>query len=86
MIKLNLLFLITGLILTVLSKVLQFVYQSKIGDFVIIPAAISFVLAILFSINKFTTLLEKENGSFDAFIIAFSACLAIMMFQIGIIY
>lgn len=84
MVKLNLFFLIIGLILTVLSKVLQFVFQSKVGDFVVIPAGVSFVLALLFSINKFNVLFEKENGSYEAFIIALFACLAIVMFQLAL--
>jgi len=46
--KLNIIFLFIGLVLTVISKILQFVYKSKIGDFIVIPAAIFFVLAILF--------------------------------------
>lgn len=71
MMKLNLLFLIIGLILTILSKVLQFIFHSKMGDIIVIPAAISFVLALLFSIDPFNHLFEKENGTYEAFIIAF---------------
>jgi hypothetical protein len=59
--KLNIIFLFIGLVLTVISKILQFVYKSKIGDFIVIPAAIFFVLAILFSTNKFTDLLGQRS-------------------------
>lgn len=61
--KTNILFLLIGLALTVISKILQWVYKSKIGDIVVIPAAVFFVLAILFSINKFTDLFNRENGA-----------------------
>lgn len=70
---------------TVTSKILQLVFHSKIGDIIVIPAAISFVLAILFSISKFTDLMGKENGIHEASIIAFWACLAIVSFQIAMI-
>lgn len=63
MMKLNLLFLIIGILLTIVSKVFQFVFKSKIGDFIVIPAAIFFVLVVLFSIQKFNDLFGKENGS-----------------------
>ena len=56
----GILFLLIGLSLTILSKILQFVYKSKIGDLLVIPAAIFFVLAVLFSIRKYTNLLNKE--------------------------
>ena len=80
--KLNILFLLIGLSLTILSKVLQFVYKSKIGDLLVIPAAIFFVLAVLFSIRKYTDLLNKENGIQEVTIIATAACLAIVSFQV----
>jgi len=81
-VNLYFLFLIIALILTVLSKVFQFVFHSKIGDFIVIPAAISFVLAVLFSINKFNILFETDRH--DAIIIALWACLAIVMLQLAL--
>lgn len=83
--KFNLLFLLIGLALTIISKISQFVYKSKIGDFIVIPAAIFFVLAILFSINKFTDLLSRDNGAKEAAQIALWACLAVVSFQIMMI-
>ena len=80
--KLNILFLLIGLSFTILSKILQFVYKSKIGDLLVIPAAIFFVLAVLFSIRKYTDLLYKENGIQEVTIIAVAACLAIVSFQV----
>lgn len=83
--KLNLIFLLIGLVLTISSKTLQFIYKSKIGDFIVIPAAISFVLAVLFSIHKFTALLSTEGGGKEAFQIAIWACLAVVSFQVMMI-
>lgn len=83
--KINILFLLIGLVLTITSKILQFVYKSKAGDILVIPAAIFFVLAILFSINKFTDLLTRENGAKEAAQIGFWACLAVVSFQVMMI-
>lgn len=83
--KINIIFLLIGLILTITSKILQFIYKSKIGDFIVIPAAISFVLAVLFSINKFTALLNRDDGLKEATQIAFWACIAIVSFQVMMI-
>jgi len=40
------------------------------------------VLAILFSTNKFTDLLSRENGVKEAAQIGFWACLAVVSFQV----
>jgi len=45
--KLNLLFLSIGLALSVASKGLQF-QKSKMGNLVVIPAAVFLILAVLF--------------------------------------
>jgi hypothetical protein len=45
---------------------LPFIYKSKTGDLIVIPAAVFFVLAVLFSVNKFTALLDTENGRPDS--------------------
>jgi len=83
--KINIIFLLIGLALTIISKILQFVYKSKTGDMIVIPAAIFFVLAILFSINKFTDLLRRENRAREAAQIGFWACLAVVSFQVMMI-
>lgn len=83
--KLNLLFLLIGLALTIISKVLQIGYKSRIGDLVVIPAAVFFVLAVLFSIRKFTDLPGRENGVWEAAQIGFWACLAVVSFQVMMI-
>lgn len=41
--KINLIFLLIGLALTIISKILQYVYKSKIGDMIVIPAAVFFL-------------------------------------------
>jgi len=79
--KINILFLIFGLALTVISKILQFAFKSKAGDILVFPAAIFFVLAVLFSVGKFTDLLDRENGAREAAQIGFWACLAVVSFQ-----
>lgn len=83
--KLNILFLLIGLLLSVCSKWLQAINKAKVGNVLVIPAAIFFVLAILFTIPKFTALLDKENGLKQATLIAFSACLAVVSFQVMMI-
>ena len=80
--KLNILFLLIGLALTIFSKILQFVYKSKTGDLLVIPAAVFFVLTILFSTSKFGDVLSRDNGAKDAFLIGFWTCLAVVSFQI----
>jgi hypothetical protein len=83
--KINILFLLIGLVLTIVSKVLQIGCKSKIGDVVVIPAAVFFVLAVLFSIRKFTDLLSRENGGWEAAQLGFWACLAVVSFQVMMI-
>lgn len=76
--KINIIFLLIGLVLTVTSKIMQLVYKSKIGDIIVIPAAVCFVLAIL----KFTDLLHRDGGTKEAAQIALWACLAVVCFQV----
>lgn len=83
--RINLIFFLIGLVLTIISKILQFAYKAKTGDLIVIPAAIFFVLGILFSINKFTDLLSN-NGAKEAAQIGFWACLAVVSFQIMMIF
>jgi len=56
-----------GLALTVFSKILQFVYKSKTGDLLVIPAKGFFVLAILFSISTFTEFVKQRKRSQRSF-------------------
>lgn len=83
--KINIVFLLIGLVLSITSKILQVIYKSKIGDIIVIPAAVFFVLAVLFSMNKFTALLNTDGGINEATQIAFWACLAVVSFQIMMI-
>jgi len=83
--QINHMFLAAGLVLSVISKVLQFKYKMKIGDIIVIPAAMFFVLAILFSLSKFKNLLTAQNGMLQAGVIALLACLSVVCFQIMMI-
>ncbi|MEL7662095.1 hypothetical protein [Acetobacterium wieringae] len=81
----NILFLAIGVLLSVVSKLLQFVYQAKIGDFIVIPAAVFFVLAILHSLPAFKALYRTAKGARQANIMATLACSAVVSFQIMMI-
>ena len=81
----NILFLAIGVLLSVVSKLLQFVYQAKIGDFIVIPAAVFFVLAILHSLPAFKALYRTAQGARQANIMATLACSAVVSFQIMMI-
>lgn len=83
--KLNLLFLSMGVVLSVVSKLLQFVFQSNIGDLIVLPAAVFFVLAILHTINDFKALYRTPQGARQANIMAALACAAVVSFQIMMI-
>ncbi|GLC90544.1 hypothetical protein [Lysinibacillus piscis] len=73
----NIIFLFIGIVLSVTSKVVQFVFKSKIGDMIVIPAAIFFVLAVLFSIPQFKHL-ERMNR----IVLAVFACMTVVSFQV----
>ena len=83
--KLNFLFLVIGILISVSSKALQYLNKEKIGNILVFPAASFFVLAILFSIPKYMALLNKVNGLQQAATIAFLACLAVFSFQMMMI-
>lgn len=82
--SLNYILLFTGIILTVVSKVIQFHFHSKAGDFFVIPAAVCFVLAILFSIEKFKLLVVNKQY-FDAVSISILASATVVSFQLMMI-
>lgn len=81
----NIVFLAVGMLLSAVSKLLQFVYQAKIGDFIVIPAAVFFVLAILHSLTAFKALYHTAQGARQANIMATLASLAVVSFQIMMI-
>lgn len=78
----NKFFLIIGILLSVVSKIIQFVFHMKLGDIIVIPAAIFFVLAILFSVPKFNKLIEQDSTKHIAHVIMFWSCVAIVCFQL----
>ncbi|ERI92997.1 hypothetical protein HMPREF1982_01987 [Clostridiales bacterium oral taxon 876 str. F0540] len=85
--KLNIFFLIIGLFLSIISKVLQFKIKSYayIGNIIVIPAAICFCLAILFSIKKYYYMFFAQETRLKAIIIAVLACGIIVSFQLMMI-
>ena len=81
----NILFLAIGVLLSAVSKLLQFVYQSNIGDLIVLPAAVFFVLAILHSLTAFKALYHTAQGARQANMMAALACSAVVSFQIMMI-
>lgn len=79
---LNIIFLLIGLVLSISSKVIQFTVKSKIGDGLVIIAAIFFVLAILHTIPAYKELLHNEQSMKNATLIAVLSCLAVISFQL----
>lgn len=73
-------FLIVAVALSVISKVLQFVYKGKLGDVIVLFAGVFFVLAVLFSIERFEVLRIERPG--EAWFIALLCCVAIVSFQL----
>lgn len=80
-IKINIIFLILGILFSIISKIFQFVFNSKLGDVIVIPAGIFLVLAIVFSIPRFVELTKNKATKKTAYIIAFFSCIAIVSFQ-----
>ena len=83
--KLNLVFLVIGVLFSVASKLLQIKWPSKLGDFLVFPAAIAFVLAVLFTITPYTTLFNQPDGREKALCIAVISCSAVVSFQGGML-
>lgn len=81
----NIIFLAIGVLLSAVSKLLQFVYQSNSGDLIVLPAAVFFVLAILHSLPAFKALYQTAQGARQANIMAILACSAVVSFQIMMI-
>ncbi|MGL4363527.1 MAG: hypothetical protein ACRCSG_09755 [Cellulosilyticaceae bacterium] len=81
--KKNYLFLTVGIILSLISKVLQFSFKNKIGDVIVVIAAIFFTLAIAFSYNKFN--IYFKNNKKEAIKLLASSILVVMSFQIMMI-
>jgi uncharacterized membrane protein YfhO len=81
----NIVFLAIGVLLSAVSKLLQFVYQSTVGDLIVLPAAVFFVLAILHSLTAFKALYHTAQGARQANMMATLACSAVVSFQIMMI-
>ncbi|HAX71914.1 MAG TPA: hypothetical protein DCY20_00160 [Firmicutes bacterium] len=81
--KKNTLFLVIGLLLSVISKLLQFVYSSKIGDLIVIFAAVFLVLAILYTIPPYVKLVHEDKKLANRQ--AIYSCLSVFSFQVMMI-
>lgn len=75
--KLNIVFLLIAIVLSIVSKALQFLFKMKLGNIVVIVAAIFFILAILFSMPKF-----KLLSRMDMAVISLLSCGVVVSFQI----
>lgn len=80
--KISIIFLTLGIIQSIISKVLQFNGFENIGNMLVLPSAAFFVLAILFSIKKYTALLNSQKGKIEALYIGVSGCTTILSFQL----
>ncbi|HLR92878.1 MAG TPA: hypothetical protein VK048_07455 [Atopostipes sp.] len=76
------LFLVLGMLLSAISKSIQFTEGSLIGDLFILPAGTCFVLAILFFIPQFQEAFQNCETKNKAIRFAFSASLAVLCFQL----
>lgn len=85
--KWNIIFLVAGVILSGLSKLLQFQFTQLdgLGNLVVIPAATFFTLAILFSIPPYLKLINDRASRRKAVSLAVLACVAVACFQIMLI-
>ncbi|MDZ5710980.1 hypothetical protein [Jeotgalibacillus haloalkalitolerans] len=80
--KINILFLIGGLILSAASKYLQFKYQSLIGDLLVFPAAVLLLLALLFSIPAYQEWFKNSATHSTALLLAITGGGAVLSFQL----
>lgn len=75
-------FLILGLMLSAASKWIQWSRSSLLGDLLILPAAIFFVLAVLLSIPTFQAALNHPHTKRQAAWLAVSSSLTVLVFQL----
>jgi hypothetical protein len=85
--KPNIIFLIIGLILSIISKFYHFKFKSLyyIGNIVVIPAATFFCLAVLFSIEKYNLLFFTLETRPRAILLAVLACGTVAALQLMMI-
>lgn len=82
--KPNIIFLILGIILSIISKIYQFTIkgESYVGNIIVIPAAICFCLAVLFSLKRYNGMFLTNETRSKAAIVAVLACGTIVSFQL----
>lgn len=85
--KLNTIFLVVGLLLSVISKIFQFKIKLYlyIGNIIVIPAAVCFCLAILFSIKSYQAMFYSAETHSKAIVLAIFACGVVVSFQVMMI-
>ncbi len=81
--KKNILFLILGLLSTILTKFLQFYTINKLGDVIVLFSGFFFVCSILFSNSRFNELYQNDNKKGTKLIIHSS--LIVILFQVMMI-
>lgn len=81
--KLNVCFLVIGVVLSAISKWLQFKepQHTLLANIIVFPAATFFILAILWTIPKFKLALVGEQTSSFAIWLAVLSCIAVALFQ-----
>jgi hypothetical protein len=75
-------YLLIGLILSAISKWLQFRFNAGIGDILILPAATFFVLAILNYQKPFQILMGQPDKHKEARLFSLYCCLSVLCFQL----
>ncbi|MCX7709672.1 MAG: hypothetical protein N2484_07455 [Clostridia bacterium] len=82
LLKMNLIFLAIGLVLSGISKFYQFKLKDwRIGNILVVPAAVFLCLALLFSIKRFTSLYDDPVTRVQGIIMAVTACGTVVSFQ-----
>lgn len=80
--KKNILFLALGISTSVISKLLQFYLNSKIGDIIVLFSAVFFVCSISFSVKQFNSYYENASTKNSALKTLIFTCFDVVLFQI----
>ena len=75
------LFLLIGLLLSAFSKTLQYINKVKIGNMLVVPAAICLILALIFSLPKIKLALQKVGGLQSVVHFSIWVCIGLLSFQ-----
>ncbi|MGL5296099.1 MAG: hypothetical protein ACRDAO_04010 [Culicoidibacterales bacterium] len=75
-------FLISGILLSIISKILQFFNYWQLGNSLVIIAAICFVIALLFAWPAFQQLYRARKTRHTAYLCIFATSISIISFQL----